>query len=61
MRAWLPDTRVTGPERATEGDIEGHARPLVSGAGFSFIPLRVRPRSDPNPVTSIEWTTKLVC
>jgi len=23
MRAWLPDTRVTGPERATEGDIEG--------------------------------------
>src|SRR3989475_7543001 len=23
MRAWLPDTRVTGPERATEHDIEG--------------------------------------
>jgi GNAT superfamily N-acetyltransferase len=23
MRAWLPDTRVTGPERATERDIEG--------------------------------------
>lgn len=23
MRAWLPDSRVTGPERATERDIEG--------------------------------------
>ena len=23
MRAWLPDTRVTGPERATERDIDG--------------------------------------
>jgi len=23
MRAWLPDTRVSGPERATERDIEG--------------------------------------
>src|SRR5213592_4481320 len=23
MRAWLPDTRVIGPERATERDIEG--------------------------------------
>ncbi|HXM39429.1 MAG TPA: GNAT family N-acetyltransferase [Gemmatimonadales bacterium] len=23
MRAWLPDNRVTGPERATERDIEG--------------------------------------
>src|SRR5256714_3275436 len=23
MRAWLPDTRITGPERATERDIEG--------------------------------------
>jgi GNAT superfamily N-acetyltransferase len=23
MRAWLPDTRLTGPERATERDIEG--------------------------------------
>jgi len=23
MRAWLPDTRVTGPERAAERDIEG--------------------------------------
>ena len=23
MRAWLPETRVTGPERATERDIEG--------------------------------------
>jgi GNAT superfamily N-acetyltransferase len=23
MRAWLPDTRVTGPERPTERDIEG--------------------------------------
>jgi GNAT superfamily N-acetyltransferase len=23
MRAWLPDTRVTGPERPTEADIEG--------------------------------------
>ena len=23
MRAWLPETRVVGPERATEGDIEG--------------------------------------
>src|SRR2546428_6941491 len=23
MRAWLPDTRITGPERAVEGDIEG--------------------------------------
>ena len=22
MRAWLPDTRITGPERATERDIE---------------------------------------
>src|SRR2546422_9398882 len=23
MGAWLPDTRITGPERATERDIEG--------------------------------------
>src|SRR5216684_2744795 len=23
MRAWLPDTRITGPDRATERDIEG--------------------------------------
>src|SRR2546430_17578936 len=23
MRAWLPDTRITGPERAAERDIEG--------------------------------------
>ena len=23
MRAWLPDTRITGPERATERDIDG--------------------------------------
>ena len=23
MRAWLPDPRVTGPERATERDIDG--------------------------------------
>src|SRR3989449_9639620 len=23
MRAWLPDTRITGPERASERDIEG--------------------------------------
>src|SRR2546429_5659777 len=23
MRAWLPDTRITGPERPTERDIEG--------------------------------------
>src|SRR5439155_80963 len=39
MRAWLPDTRVTGPERATEGDID---------RGVTTLGLETMPRTPEN-------------